>query len=90
MMLLLPPLDDHIGHGIISLQGIPMIGTVLRVITPGFKNVIIIDDHPDITGKPLIGIITHQTAPCPLTQKATGDLDLKNTDTIAQRLPGPG
>ena len=67
-----------------------MIGTVLRVVTTSFENIILIDDHPDITGKSLIGILAHETARSSLLQKTGSNLYLKNTDTVTQGFTRPG
>lgn len=67
-----------------------MIGAVFWIVTPGFKNILIVDDHPDVPGKSLIGIAAHQTASGPLTQKTSGFFDFKDVDTVTQRLARSG
>jgi hypothetical protein len=84
MTTLLPLLDEHIGHGVVSLQGIPMIGAVVRIVTSGFEDLLIVDDHPDIPGKPLIGIVAHQTDLGALTQKT---IDLPQQSSAAENHP---
>ncbi len=67
-----------------------MIGTVGRVVTSGLENVLIVDDHPDVPGEPLIGIVAHQAVSGPLAQETSGVFDCKNTDAVTQRFARPG
>ncbi|MDT8421982.1 MAG: hypothetical protein RQ754_16260 [Desulfuromonadales bacterium] len=79
---------DCIGHRIVGLQWITMIGSGFRVVATRLDDAILVD-HPNMARETVIGIMAHQARLYPLLQAGLRLVMPKDRDIITQALAGP-